>query len=165
MLTHQHWLKRRADDVAVGLLTAMFLAFVVQITARYVFNHPLPWTMELCLTAWLWTVFWGAAFCLKDDEHVRFDMLYNAAPLALRRWFAGFAALAIVLGFLWSMPGSWSFVSFLTIKKSATLRIPLAYVFGVYLIFLAATVVVYGRRLIGIIRNTEDLSGAEGASS
>jgi len=70
-----------------------------------------------------------------------------------------------VVGFLWSMPGSWSFVSFLTIKKSATLRIPLAYVFGVYLIFLAATVAVYGRRLIGIIRNTEDLSGAEGASS
>lgn len=165
MLTHQHWLKRRVDDVAVGLLTAMFLAFVVQITARYVFNHPLPWTLELCLTAWLWTVFWGAAFCLKNDEHVRFDMLYNAVPLALRRWFAGVAALAIVLGFLWSMPGSWSFVSFLTIKKSATLRIPLAYVFGVYLIFLAVTVVVYGRRLIGIIRNTEDLSGAEGASS
>lgn len=50
MLAVRLWLQRRADDVAVGLLTAMFLAFVLQITARYVFNYPLTWTLELCLT-------------------------------------------------------------------------------------------------------------------
>ncbi len=161
MSSKPDWLRARADDVAVGLLTAMFLAFVVQITARYVFNHPLPWTLELCLTTWLWTVFWGAAFCLQNDEHVRFDMLYNAVPRRVRRYFAGAGALAIVVGLLVSMPGSWSFVSFLMIKKSATLRIPLTYVFGIYMLFLLATVVAYGWRLLRIIRDEEDLSSGD----
>ena len=41
MSASKHWLQARADDVAVGLLTAMFLAFILQITSRYVFNAPL----------------------------------------------------------------------------------------------------------------------------
>lgn len=165
MLAVRLWLQRRADDVAVGLLTAMFLAFVLQITARYVFNHPLAWTLELCLTTWLWTVFWGAAFCLKNDEHVRFDMLYYAVNANWRRWFAGIGALAVVIGLLFSMPGSWSFVSFLTIKKSATLRIPLAYIFSIYMFFLVATVLAYGARLRQALRHEMDLLHVEHEAS
>lgn len=156
MLAGKHWLQRRADDVAVGLLTVMFLAFVLQISARYVFNHPLAWTLEVCLTAWLWTVLWGSAFCLKNQEHVRFDMLYQVVPAAWRRGFAAVGALAIVVGFALSLPGSWDFVSFLTIKKSATLRIPLAYVFGIYLVFVVATVLAYGLRLRQVLRQDMD---------
>ena len=47
MRTRLDWWQARADDVAVGLLTAMFLAFVLQITARYVVNYPLPWTLVM----------------------------------------------------------------------------------------------------------------------
>jgi TRAP-type C4-dicarboxylate transport system permease small subunit len=146
------WLRTRADDVAVLLLAAMFLAFVVQITSRYVFNHPLGWTLEVCLTMWLWAVFWGSAFCLRDDEHVRFDMLYQAVGPRLRRVFAGIAALAIVVGMVLALPRTWDFVSFLAIKKSATLRIPLAYIFSIYLIFMVATIALYGHRLLRVLR-------------
>ena len=149
------WLRARADDVAVLLLATMFLAFVVQISARYVFNHPLGWTLELCLTMWLWAVFWGSAFSLHNDEHVRFDMLYQAVGPRTRRVFAGVAALVIVIGLVASLPRTWDFVSFLTIKKSATMRIPLAWVFSIYIVFLLATVVMYGRRLVRILRGRE----------
>jgi C4-dicarboxylate transporter DctQ subunit len=165
MLAVRLWLQRRADDVAVGLLTAMFLAFVLQITARYVFNYPLTWTLELCLTTWLWTVFWGAAFCLKNDEHVRFDMLYCAVNANWRRWFAGVGALAVVVGLVMSVPGSWSFVSFLSIKKSATLRIPLVYIFSIYMVFVVATVLAYGFRLRQALRHEIDQLHVEHPSS
>ncbi len=33
--------------------------FILQIVTRYVINHPLGWTLEACLTLWLWLVFWG----------------------------------------------------------------------------------------------------------
>ncbi len=137
MRQRQHWWRARADDVAVLLLAAMFVAFIVQIASRYVFNHPLGWTLELCLTTWLWAVMWGGAFCLRNDEHVRFDMLYHAVGRKLRLVFAALAALVIVVAFASALPATWDFVSFLTIKKSATLRIPLAYVFGIYLVFMA----------------------------
>ena len=147
------WLQARADDVAVVLLTGMFLAFLLQITSRYVFNHPLSWTLELCLTLWLWTVFWGSAFCLKNDEHIRFDLLYLHVKPGPRRVFAAISAIAIIVAMLVSLPGTWSFVTFLTIKKSATMRIPLAYVFGIYIVFMVAVVALYSWRLRQIFKN------------
>ena len=59
------WLRARADNVAVGLLTVMFFSFVLQVASRYVFDLPLGWTLELCLTTWLWLVFWEGAFILE----------------------------------------------------------------------------------------------------
>ena len=164
MQTSTSWWQARANDVAALLLAAMFLAFILQITSRYVFNAPIEWTQELCLTLWLWTVFWGSAFCLRDEEHIRFDMLYNAVGRRTRRVFAALSAAAIVLAFLAAMPGTWSFVSFLTIKKSASMRIPMAYIFSIYLVFMVAVVVLYGRRLVQILRGREKLDPAESAS-
>ena len=164
MQTRTSWWQARANDVAALLLAAMFLAFILQITSRYVFNAPIEWTQELCLTLWLWTVFWGSAFCLRDEEHIRFDMLYNAVGRRTRRVFAALSAAAIVLAFLAALPGTWSFVSFLTIKKSASMRIPMAYIFSIYLVFMVAVVVLYGRRLVQILRGREKLDPAESAS-
>jgi len=153
MRTRSNWWQARADDVAVGLLTAMFVAFVVQITARYVINYPLPWTLELSLTTWLWTVFWGSAFCLRNKDHIAFDMIYNHVGPGLRRVFGAISALAIIVAMLASLPATWDWVSFLTIKKSATLRIPLAYVFSLFLLFMVGSVVIYAVRLRQIFRN------------
>ena len=164
MQTRTSWWQARANDVAALLLAAMFLAFILQITSRYVFNAPIEWTQELCLTLWLWTVFWGSAFCLRDEEHIRFDMLYNAVGRRTRRVFAALSAAAIVLAFLAALPGTWSFVSFLTIKKSASMRSPMAYIFSIYLVFMVAVVVLYGRRLVQILRGREKLDPAESAS-
>ncbi len=152
MTNTSNWLQRRADDVGVIMLSLMFLAFVVQITARYVFNYPLGWTLELCLTMWLWTVFWGASFSLRNEDHVRFDMIYlNVSPKA-KRWLAAIAALAIVVTMLVALPRTYDFISFLKIKKSGTLRIPLMYVFSVYLVFMVATIAIYARGLVRIFK-------------
>ena len=153
MSTRSDWWQARADDVAVGLLTAMFVAFVLQITARYVINYPLPWTLELSLTMWLWTVFWGSALCLRNKDHIAFDMIYNHVNPGLRRVLGAISALAIIVAMVVSLPATWDWVSFLTIKKSATLRIPLAYVFSLFLLFMVGTVVIYAVRLRQIFRN------------
>jgi TRAP-type C4-dicarboxylate transport system permease small subunit len=152
MTNTSNWLQRRADDVGVIMLSVMFLAFVVQITARYVFNYPLGWTLELCLTMWLWTVFWGASFSLRNEDHVRFDMIYlNVSPKA-KRWLAAIAAIAIVVTMLVALPRTYDFISFLKIKKSGTLRIPLMYVFSIYLVFMVATIAIYARGLVRIFK-------------
>ncbi len=160
MRTRLDWWQARADDVAVGLLTAMFLAFVLQITARYVVNYPLPWTLELSLTTWLWTVFWASALCLRHRDHISFDMLYNAVGPTTRKIFGLISSVAIVVAMLASLPATWEWVSFLTIKKSATMRIPLAYVFGIYLLFVVGTVGVYGLRMCRIFRNQDETARA-----
>lgn len=152
MRTRFDWWQARADEVAVALLSAMFLAFLAQITARYVINYPLPWTLELSLTMWLWTVFWASALCLRNRDHIAFDMIYNHVGPGARRVFGIISALAIIVAMLAALPATWDWVSFLTIKKSATLRIPLAYVFSLFLLFMVGTIVIYGVRLRQIFR-------------
>lgn len=163
MRSRLDWWQARADDVAVGLLTAMFVAFVLQITARYVVNYPLPWTLELSLTMWLWTVFWGSALCLRNKDHIAFDMIYNHVRPGVRRVFGAISALAIIVAMLASLPATWDWVSFLTIKKSATLRIPLAYVFSLFLLFMLGTIVIYTLRLRKIFRNELDQAQRDAA--
>lgn len=140
------WLRARADNVAVGLLTAMFVSFVIQIVSRYVFNHPLGWTLEACLTTWLWLVFWGSAFVLDDGDHVKFDMFYLAGSARLRRAFALVSALAIGAGFVAALPATLDYITFYKIKRSSTLELRLDYVFSVYAAFAVAIIVRYGLR-------------------
>lgn len=146
------WLKARAENVAAALLAAMFLAFIVQIASRYAFNFPLGWTLEACLTTWLWLVFWGSAFTLDDRDHVRFDLLYEAVGGRTRRIFALVSAFAIIVGFAASLPASLDYILFYKIKSSATLGIRLDFVFSVYAIFAVAVIVRYALRVVGLLR-------------
>lgn len=148
------WLQARADNVAVGLLTAMFVSFVLQIFSRYVLNHPIGWTLEACLITWLWIVFWGSAFLVDDHQHVKFDVLYTAARRRIRTVFALLSAIAIATAFLVSLPATFDFVTFMKIEKSSMLGIRLDYVFFVYVIFAVAIIIRYVSRAISLIRGT-----------
>lgn len=145
-------LKARAENVAVILLTAMFATFIVQIVSRYALNAPVGWTVELCTTLWLWTVFWGSAFCLDDRDHVKFDVVYLAMNQRVRRIMALGAALAIAGGMLAALPASIDYITFYKIKKSAVLRIRLDYVFSIYGVFAVAVVTRYLWRAWSLMR-------------
>ncbi len=122
------------------MLAALFAIFLVQIASRYLFNAPVSWTMEACLTLWLWTVFWGGAMTLSDRDHVRFDVVYLAVSMPWRRTFAIVSALAIAAGFAAALPATWSFVTFYEIKRSSVIGIRLDVVFSVYILFAVAVV-------------------------
>ncbi|SMF45526.1 TRAP-type C4-dicarboxylate transport system, small permease component [Tistlia consotensis] len=155
---------RAAEAVSVALLAAMFAAFVLQIVSRYLFDAPLGWTLELCLTTWLWLVFWTSAFVLGERDHVRFDVLYLSGGRRLRRAFALAAALAILAGFLASLPATLDYITFYRIKHSATLHIRLDWVFSVYGLFAVAMVVRYLVRSWRLVRGeTTDEDAEAGA--
>ncbi|MEJ1159297.1 TRAP transporter small permease [Prosthecomicrobium sp. N25] len=155
------WLRARADDVAVALLALMFTSFLVQIISRYVFNDPLGWTLEACLTTWLWLVFWGSAFVLDDRDHIKFDVLYVSVSSGMRRAFSIASATAIVFAMAASFPATWDYITFYKIKSSAIIGIRLDIVFGIYAVFAIAIIVRYGVRAWRLIRGArmEDLDG------
>lgn len=150
-------LRAAADVVAAGLLAAMFATFIIQIVARYVVLRFYPsadigWTVELCLTLWVWVVFWGAAFCLRETDHVKFDVLYLTFGPKGRRVMAVTAALVIAAGMLAALPATWDYITFYKIKKSAVLRWRLDYVFSIYGVFATVIVVRAIWRAVSIIR-------------
>ncbi len=106
-------LRHAAEGVAAAMLFALFMVFLVQIAARYLFNVPMGWTVEVCLTLWLWIVFWGGAFCLRPADHIRFDVLYLSVNRPTQRIFGAISAVMIVAAFAVAFLPTVDYVSLL----------------------------------------------------
>lgn len=135
------WLRRRADDVLVLMMVAMFASFILQIVFRYVMNLPVAWTDEVCTLVWLWGILWAASFVNGNREDIRFDMLYSHLPRPMRRACTVLASGAVVLLLAGSLPAAWSYVSFMKVERTASFQIPLNWAFSIYLVFVVAMVV------------------------
>jgi len=146
------WLQRRAENVLAALLGVMFFAFMVQIVFRYFFNFPTGWTTELTVVTWLWLVLWGAAFVVKESEEIRIDLLTSMAGPRGRLIMALVVSVAIVTLYAVSLPASWSYVSFMKVEKSSYLKIPMNWLFSIYLFFVVAVIVRYLWLLWGLVR-------------
>jgi C4-dicarboxylate transporter, DctQ subunit len=149
------WLQRRAEDIAAGLLAVMFLAFIVQIVFRYVFNFPTGWTSELTVAAWLWLVLWGSAFVLKEKEEIRFDLLYAAAGRRTRIAMGAVFALAAVVLYGVSLKASIAYVTFMKVERSSYLKIRMDWLFSIYVIFVLAVIVRYLWLLSQLLRGKD----------
>ena len=137
------WLRRRAENVAVILLSVMFATFIVQIFARYVLNNPVGWSEEVVVTTWLWTVLWGAAFILSEKEEIRFDIIYSNLSEGMRRIFTVITGAVLILLYGISLPASYAYVSFMKVERSAYLHVPINWMYSVYVIFAAACICRY----------------------
>ncbi|NGM22411.1 TRAP transporter small permease subunit [Roseomonas stagni] len=135
------WLGRRAEDVLSALLAAMFVAFILQIVTRYVMNAPLSWTAEFSTLCWLWGILWGAGLVLRDEEEIRFDVLYGAMSPGVKRVADTITGSAVVAIFTWSLPAMADYVTFMKVEKTAYLGLRFDYVYSVYLVFAVAQIV------------------------
>ena len=142
-VTIARWLRRRAENIAVALLSIMFATFIIQIFSRYVLNYPIGWSEEVVITTWLWTVLWGAAFVLSEKEEIRFDIIYSNLSERMRRAFTVITGAALVLLYGISLPAAYSYVSFMKVERSGYLHVPINYMYSVYLIFAVACIVRY----------------------
>ena len=129
------FLKEGADLVGVLLFTVAFLGFIVQVFFRYVMNSPILWTEEVTMIAFVWTVFWAAAFMVNIREHVTFDVVYEIASPQVKRGMAIFAMIALIVAFALLIPATWDYLTFLLRKKSPVLRLPMTWIYGCYLLF------------------------------
>jgi TRAP-type C4-dicarboxylate transport system permease small subunit len=141
-------LLRKAAQTLGGLMfLGLFGVFLVQITARFGFDRPLPWTDELAVVLYLWVILWASAFMVPEREHVVFDLLWNSASPHLRRvmriaghlMIGGLAAVAI--------PASWDYVHFMGRESTPVLGLSFEWVFLPFVLLLLALV---GRSLHGL---------------
>lgn len=71
-------------DKIIGLINRYIAAFGISggvalafgnVVARYVFDSSLTWASELTVYLFLWSTFFGAAYCFKQDAHISVNML------------------------------------------------------------------------------------------
>jgi TRAP-type C4-dicarboxylate transport system permease small subunit len=160
------WLRRRAEDIGVVMIGVMFLAFMVQIVFRYVFNFPIGWTSELTIIMWLWLVLWGASFMVREKEEIRFDLIYSAVGKRTRKVMAITGAVALIFLYAFSFPAVADYVLFMKVQSTAYLKIRFDLLFSIYLLFVVAIIARYLWILWDIFsgKSAEEFDPTEGGS-
>lgn len=163
-------LRNMAEGVSALMMAAIFCTFIVQIVVRYAvgsqwfvstFGNVIDassfgWTVEFILVLWLWTIFWGNAFVVRDHDHVTFDIFYNMAGRKTRTVLAVIGGL-IIAAALWSSIGpTYDRMRLLWLKSSATLPVKMMPIYSIYFVFLVAVGFRYLLRAWSCVRHGAD---------
>jgi TRAP-type C4-dicarboxylate transport system permease small subunit len=144
-------LRDAANAFGVLLFALLFIVFVVQVSARFVFNRPLAWTDEAAVILYLWAILWGAALVCKDRENVAFDLLYQKAGPALQRAMAiaGCALIGVLAA--WALPGSLDYIHFMRRESTPVMGLPFNWVFAPFALLLIALSARYAWRIYRLL--------------
>lgn len=147
--------KTGAEVLGVGVFTALFLVFLVQIVARFGFNRPLPWTDELAVCLYVWAILWAAAAIVPEREHVAFDLVWNAVGRRGRQVMriAGNTMIGVLAA--WALPGCWDYVHFMRREGTPVLGIPFMWVFLPFIALLIAMVLRSARNVWRALRGLD----------
>lgn len=75
----------------------IFVTFMITIVSRYILKAPVPWTYEISILAYMWTMFFGVGRAMDADEHVVFGLVYDHISPRKQRIFRLAANLLIII--------------------------------------------------------------------
>ena len=166
----RYWSNRFVKFILALTLATIFITFLSQIFARYAPKlgafipvdsvalwldsvEPIGWTVNLISLLWVWLVFLGCAFVVRERDHVVFDVFTQAMSPRWSLICKIVVALTVLSAMVWSFVPVWeaTFGSrLMDLKKIQTLRIPITgdkiaikWLFAPYVILMVALVVRY----------------------
>lgn len=134
-------LQQAANLLGGGLFLTLFVVFIIQITARFGFNKPLPWTDEAAVILYVWVILWGAAAVVPEREHVVFDLLWNSANYRSRQVMRIVGNLLIGGLSAAAIPASWDYVRFMAREGSPVLGVSFMWIFMPFVFLLIGLVI------------------------
>ncbi len=177
-------LTRIAEAIAATALAAIFIIFLLQIFTRYSSKlsqwmpvpslslwmseiEPLRWTVYLISLIWVWLIFFGCSFVVKERDHVAFDIFYQAAPPRIRKIMTVLGAIILIAVMLISLPATWDAIManrLMELKKLQTLRIPITgdkiaikWLFFPYLLLMAVIIIrSFSRTFLELRKNNQN---------
>lgn len=89
------------EDWVSGLLIALGLGLIFYgIIARGLFNHPIGWIEEISGYIVVWGILIGAVVALRENHHIRVDMVYMLLP---ERWKRPVDIFANIVGLIFAI--------------------------------------------------------------
>lgn len=169
MATLGRWLRHGAEGVAALMMAAIFCTFILQIFIRYatgsswfiaifgpINTAQFGWTVEFILVLWLWTIFWGNSFVVRDNDQVTFDIIYNTVGRTARTVLAITGAVIIVIALWISIMPTYDRMRLLRLRSSATLPVNMFPIYSIYFVFLGAVGLRYLWRAWDLLRHGAD---------
>lgn len=113
----------------------MFVIFIVEIVARYLFQNPLAWAYEVTVTCYLWMVVLSACYAQRERAHVTFTLVYDKLPVKGKAICAFLGNLIIAVAFGISIVPSIKFVSFMKMQQTSVFKVGLNVIYAPYILF------------------------------
>jgi TRAP-type C4-dicarboxylate transport system permease small subunit len=116
-------LQKAANAMGGGLFLALFIVFVIQVTARFGFNKPMAWTDEAAVILYVWIILWAAAVVVHEREHVAFDLVWNSVGRRTRQVMRIVGNLLVGGLALVAIPACWDYVHFMNREGTPVRRV------------------------------------------
>ena len=90
--------------VGILFLAATLLLVNYEVVARYILNQPTPWMLEIVEYALLYICFLGTAWVLKEEGHIKMDLVLNRLNPRAQVWLniiTSFVGIIICLIITW----------------------------------------------------------------
>lgn len=157
------WFTRGAEFIAAMALAAIFVTFLLQILFRYVpFLEPIGWSVVLISLLWVFVIFFGCSFIVREADHVTFDVVYLGVPRPVRKVLALITAVLMIAAMLYSLPAVWETVfanRLMELKKIQTIRMPITndkiaikWLFAPFVMLMIVVTIRYIWRIYTVIR-------------
>lgn len=81
--------------ICVVLLTAQTLAIIIMVFGRYIFEYVPPWTEQFAIFCMIWFAMFSIALAVRDDSHVKMEVIDNYVSPQTLCYFKLFGMLCI----------------------------------------------------------------------
>jgi len=94
---------RATDVLAIAgavILTYTIVAISYDVFSRYLLNRPLLWVFETGEYALLYITYLGAAWVMRDDKHIKVDVVLNRLPPKVKLWVSIITSIIVAASLL-----------------------------------------------------------------
>ncbi len=129
------------EIISMSALLICAAAICIQVFYRYFLNISLEWPFELSIYAYIWTLYLGAAWGVREGYHVKFNILYDKFSYKNQKIINIIFDVLTTVVFIFIFKPIWEYLLFIYRIKTAALKIPWTYVFIVFPLFLLLTII------------------------
>lgn len=152
------YILRDVIEIYVPLMAfaVMFLTFILQIVARYVFKYPLTWAYEITVIGFSWSVIFGACYAMRSRSHVKFTLIYDMLTGKKAAVLRMLGNMIILVAFVALFIPSIEYVKFMDFQSTSVFKIKLSWIFSAFIYFVISMV---GYTLSEIVEDVQILLG------
>jgi len=122
-------------------ISITFISFLIQIFTRYVLRSQVEWSYEITLIGFLWCLILAASNGSRAKSHVAFTLFYDKLSDENKIIVRIISNLFLIIVFSLLIYPAWEFVSFMGIKKTSVLKIPMNIVYFPFIVFTFLTLI------------------------
>lgn len=108
----------------------IFVVTFLAVIFRYVLHSPLPWSQDVIRLAFTYMIYFGAAYCVRDNSHLNVDVLLTLLSKRNRKIVEIIINFVLMGFFIFLVNFGFSFANMGYIQTTSYLLLPMTYYYA-----------------------------------